>query len=192
MSTSRWDLMTRLLHWGLALTISAQMFSGLLVADPHTRAFFYFHEWDGLASSAFVFLTWLWAYSIQDLGVLFPWNRPGLQAVSADIRALFHGTLPKGGNTIGFASFGHGLGLLAVTGMAITGVWIFLVIPGGHGAMAHSDHFYAFMQLSWLHATISDFVWAYGIGHIVFALLHQIEGTPIFRNIFLGAAEDET
>lgn len=182
--------MTRILHWGLALTISAQLVSGLLVADPQTRMFFYFHEWDGLAASAFIAVTWLWMYAIEDLGTLFPWSRAGLRVVWADIRGLLQGTLPTGGpGHVGFASFGHGLGLLAVTGMALTGIWIFFVIPGGHGAAVASTDFREFMQVSWLHKTISYFVWAYWIGHIGFAVLHQIKGTPIFRAIFIGGAE---
>lgn len=185
MDETRWDLMTRILHWGLALTISAQLISGLLVPDPQTRAFFYFHEWDGLAASTVIFVVWLWIYSIQDFGTLFPWNRAGMQAVGADIRGLFRGTLPSGGpNNIGLASFWHGLGILAVTGMAITGVWIFFVIPGGHGASSSSTDFHEYMQVSWLHKMISYFVWAYLIGHISFAILHQKKGAPIFRGIF--------
>ncbi|WP_297391640.1 cytochrome b/b6 domain-containing protein [Acidiferrobacter sp.] len=185
MDETRWDLMTRILHWGLALTISAQLISGLLVPDPQTRAFFYFHEWDGLAASTVIFVVWLWIYSIQDFGTLFPWNRAGMQAVGADIRGLFRGMLPSGGpNHIGLASFWHGLGILAVTGMAITGVWIFFVIPGGHGASGSSTDFHEYMQVSWLHKMISYFVWAYLIGHISFAILHQKKGAPIFRGIF--------
>ncbi|AWP23296.1 hypothetical protein C4901_08070 [Acidiferrobacter sp. SPIII_3] len=192
MEDTRWDLMTRILHWGLALTISAQLISGLLVADPRTRAFFYFHEWDGLAASAFILLAWMWMYAIQDLGALFPWNRIGMQAVWADIRGLFRGKLPPGGrNYTGFASFGHGLGLLAATGMALTGIWIFFIIPGGHGASAASTDFHEFMEVSRLHKTISYFVWAYWIGHIGFAILHQIQGAPIFRGIFIGGSEKE-
>lgn len=189
MHDTQWDLMTRVLHWGLALTISAQLLSGLLVSDPQTRAFFYFHEWDGLIASVFIGLTWLWASSVNDLGILFPWNRAGMQAVRAEIRALFHGTLPPGGRSVGFASFGHGLGLLAVTGMALTGIRIFFIIPGGHGASAASTDFGAFTQESQLHRTISYFVWAYWIGHIGFAILHQLKGTPIFRGIFIGTSQ---
>jgi len=192
MHNTQWGLMTRVLHWGLAITISAQLLSGLLVSDPRTRAFFYFHEWDGLASSAIIFLVWLWLYSIQDIRTLFPWNRHGMQAVRADMRALLRGTLPPGGHGVGLASFGHGLGLLAVTGMAVTGAWIFLIIPGGHGASVASTHFHEFTQESWLHKTISYFVWAYWLGHVGFAILHKIQGTPIFRDIFIGAPEDKT
>lgn len=183
---SKWGLGTRIIHWGLATTISAQLLSGLLVADPQTRMFFYFHEWDGVAASFFILMMWLWGYATQDLSILFPWDREGMRTVRDDIRNLFRGVLPKGGNTPGFASFGHGLGLLAITGMALTGIWILFIIPGGHGVSGGSTDFQEFMDISWFHKTIAYFVWAYLIGHIGFAVLHRLKGAPIFRGIFLG------
>ncbi|MDA8361194.1 MAG: cytochrome b/b6 domain-containing protein [Gammaproteobacteria bacterium] len=189
-SHSSWSLITRLTHWGLAVTISAQLASGLLVADPHTRLYFYFHEYDGLAASVFILMAWLWAYADQEIGLLFPWNAAGMAAVKADIRALLRKkTLPPGGQTIGLASFGHGLGLLAVTVMAISGVWIFFIIPGGHGAQAASTDFRAFMEVSAVHTFTSYLVWLYLVGHIGFAVAHQREGTPIFRGIFWRPAK---
>ncbi len=185
-----WDTPIRMIHWGLALTISAQLFTGLLVADPQTRIFFYFHEWDGLAASLLIALMWLWLYSIQSLSILFPWNRKGMSAVWSDTRALFRGRLPPGGHTTGLASFGHGLGLLAATGMAVSGVWIFLIIPGGHGASAASTHFREYMRISAVHRTLSYCLWVYWVGHIAFAILHEMRGTPLFGPMFLGSSGD--
>lgn len=180
-----WGLMTRLTHWGLVITISAQLFSGLLVSDPHTRMYFYFHEYDGLAASFFILVLWLWIYANQETGLLFPWNGAGMAAVWADIRALIRNkTLPPGGQTVGLASFGHGLGLLGATVMALSGIWIFFIIPGGHGAQNASTDFQAFTEASAIHAVASYFVWAYWIGHTGFAIAHQAEGAPIFRGIF--------
>ncbi len=189
-SHSEWSPITRIMHWGLAVTISAQLLSGLFVSDPHTRLYFYFHEYDGLAASFFILAFWMWVYANQEGGLLFPWNAEGMAAVRADFRALMRKkTLPPGGQTVGLASFGHGLGLLAVTMMGITGIWIFFIIPGGHGAQTGSTDFRAYMDATALHTFFSYATWVYWVGHIGFALAHEIEGAPILRGIFWRPAK---
>ena len=191
-TNTTWPLMTRAAHWGLAVTISLQLLSGLFVADPNTRIYFYFHEYDGLAASFSILVIWLAVYTYQEGGLLFPWNTQGMAAVRRDISALFRKrVLPPGGQTVGLASFIHGLGLLAVTAMALTGLWIFFIIPGGRGAHVSSSDFQAFTEASAIHAFFSYFVWVYWIGHIGFGIAHQLEGTPIFRGIFWRPASQQ-
>ncbi len=184
MDTDSWDNGTRLLHWGLAVMISFQIFSGLLVATPGTLVYFYVHEWGGLATTVVIALNWFWSYANYDLALLFPWNDAGMADVVAELQKLRCGRLPRPGRVRGLSSFGHGLGLLAVTGMAVTGTLIYVVIPGGLGALAHSRHYMAFTDLVRLHKVIAGLVWVYWVGHVGFAFLHQVHGGRVFGGIF--------
>jgi cytochrome b561 len=184
MDTEPWSASTRALHWGLAATITFQLFTGLYISTPGTLAFFYFHEWSGLLSAGVILVVWLWSYANYDLPLLFPWTRAGLADVVTDLRGLLRGTLPRAGRVRGLSSFVHGLGLLAVTGMAVTGTLIFLVIPGGHGARPASTDYGIFTSLSLLHKDIAVLVWIYWFGHIAFALAHQVRGGHVLGGIF--------
>ena len=184
MDADSWNNGTRLLHWGLAVMISFQLFSGLFVATPGTLVYFYIHEWGGLATAVVIALNWLWSYANYDLALLFPWDGAGRADVVAELQGLRHGRLPRAGRVRGLSSFVHGLGLLAVTGMAVTGTLIYLVIPGGLGAFAHSRHYMAFTDLVRLHKVIAALVWVYWTGHVGFAVLHQIRGGRVFEGIF--------
>lgn len=179
-----WSGSTRALHWGLVATITFQLFTGLYISTPGTLTYFYFHEWGGIVSSGVILLVWLWSYANYDLPLLFPWNRAGMADIVTDLRGLFRGKLPRAGRVRGLSSFIHGLGLLAVTGMAVTGILIFLVIPGGHGARPASTDYGSFTALSLLHKDIAVLVWLYWFGHVGFAFAHQFRGGHVFGGIF--------
>jgi len=186
-----WDLPTRVLHWALAITITVQLADSFFIDASQTRAFFYVHEAIGLAAALIILLHWMWSFANLDLHLLFPWWGDGWERVKAESRDLLRGRLPSGGRRAGLSSFVHGLGLLAVTAMGLTGFLIFVVVPGGRGAMAHSTHYQAFTDLSAVHAFFSWFVWVYWGGHVGSALVHLFRREPVFGEIFLngGAAE---
>lgn len=187
-----WDRNTRLLHWGLVVSITFELFSGLYVSDPNTRLYFRMHEIGGLTAAGFVLLHWMWSFAQQDLGILFPWNAKGLAQSRDELLGMLRGRLPERGHTVGLSGFVHGLGLLAASGMALSGVFIFLVIPGGMGAAAASSNYALFTGLSVFHRSLSSFLWAYLGGHVVFAILHQLQGHPVFGAIFTGRVEPES
>ncbi|HYW03298.1 MAG TPA: cytochrome b/b6 domain-containing protein [Gammaproteobacteria bacterium] len=186
-----WDLPTRALHWALAVTITVQMVDSFFIDASGTRAFFYVHEAIGLLAGLIILLHWLWSFANFDIRLLFPWSGDGWETVKAEAHDLLRGRLPAGGREAGLSSFVHGLGLLAVTAMGLTGFFIFLVVPGGRGAMAHSTHYEAFTDLSAVHAFFSWFVWIYLGGHVGSALVHLFRREPVFSEMFLngGAAE---
>lgn len=186
MNRETWDIPTRILHWALAITITFQLGTSLFIATPGTRLFFYLHEYMGLVAGVVIVLHWMWSFANFDLRLLFPWGGDGWEAVKAEGRDLLHGKLSPGGRRAGLSSFVHGLGLLAVTAMALTGFLIFLVVPGGRGASASSTHYRAFTELSAIHAFFSWFVWVYWVGHVATALLHLVRREPIFAEIFLN------
>lgn len=186
MNREAWDIPTRVLHWALAIIITIQLGTGLVIATPGTRVYFYLHEYVGLVAGLVIVLHWLWSAANYDLRLLFPWGGDGWKTVNAEVCDLLHGKLPPGGRRAGLSSFVHGLGLLAVTAMAVTGFVIFLVVPEGRGAMADSTHFRAFTSLSAVHAFFSWFIWAYWVGHVATGLLHHIRREPVFAEIFIN------
>ncbi|MDA8382939.1 MAG: cytochrome b/b6 domain-containing protein [Betaproteobacteria bacterium] len=179
----QWHSVTRSVHWGLALFLTFQLFSGLFVSTPDV-AYFYAHEVGGLLGTLVVVIAWLWGFANEDYFFWFPWGHEGRAAIASDVRAMFAGDLPRTGRIRGLSSFIHGLGLLAATGMALTGLVIFFVIPGGRGASAASTHYLAFTDFSVMHKALADLLWAYWFGHVGFALLHQYRGHKVLNAIF--------
>ncbi|CDQ09064.1 conserved membrane protein of unknown function [Acidithiobacillus ferrivorans] len=186
MQETSWNSGTRWLHMGLSSTLTFELFGGFLVSDPNTRMYFIIHEWAGLLAAAVLLVEWLWIYADGQSSILFPWNANGLSMIKADMATLFKGTLPQTGRTVGLPGFWHGIGILTMTALAITGVLIFLVIPGGRGASSSPAGAAAFTTLSGIHRYISYMAWVYWIGHVSAAILHQVNGDPVFRAIFIG------
>lgn len=181
-----WDLATRLLHWLLAITITLELATSFLIDDSATRVYFYIHEYVGLAAAAAVLLHWMWSFANYDVQLLFPWSGENRQRVKTELRAFLHGRLPMGGRQAGLSSFVHGFGMLAVLGMGLTGFFIYLVVPGGRGAMANSTHFEAFTNLSAIHVFFTWFVWAYWLGHVASTLAHVLQRDRVLAPIFLS------
>lgn len=82
-------------------------------------------------------LHWLWSLSDRvdgaSLRVLFPWSKRGRQNVLEDLMVLRRLRLPlRDRGEPGLAGLVHGLGLLCVSGMAVTGSIIFSLLgPSG-------------------------------------------------------------
>jgi cytochrome b561 len=187
-----WSLPTRWLHIGLALTVTVQLFISLIMEPPiHKDASalahgaYQVHEAVGLAAVAVVLAHWLWtALAGADGGLahLFPWRGAAFAAVKADIAALMNRRLPDGGPRGGLPGLVHGLGFLAVSGMAATGAVLFAIFPdtGRPGPIAHF-----FKEV---HEFLSNFVWAYWYGHVGMAVLHKWSGHATVKAMFrLGA-----
>lgn len=177
-----WDAITRLLHWIIMLTVTFQLFSSIYMSNPGTQYLFPIHEYVGLVSAAAILFFWMYSFSVHDWSVLFPWNSEGLATVWDELIGILRLRLPKAGRRVGLSGFVHGLGLLALTGGAVTGVFIYLIVPGGQHANPSDGAI--FTHLSLLHAFFGELVWAYWIGHAAFAVLHQLAGTRVFRDIF--------
>ncbi len=179
-----WDRITRLIHLALAITVTTEMFTGLVIADATRPRWLLIHAVIGVATTAIIVVHWMWTWARGDLRVLFPWNRPGLRLVGEELGQTFRGKLPGYGNVVGLSSFAHGLGLLAVTGMAATGFLMYLVIPGGYGLAAHSSAYGLFTLLATSHLWLSYGVWVYLGGHVLFAALQQIQGHHVLRHLY--------
>jgi cytochrome b561 len=189
MSASTWSRTTRFLHMGLATTVTLQLLLSLVMETPGDgrtptglpALLFEFHEFVGLAAFAVVLIHWGWSLCAADGGIehLFPLGwAAGRAQIARELRELAQRRLPEGGPRGGLPGLVHGLGLLAVTAMAVTGVVIFALLPeyARPSATAHG-----FMEV---HSFLASFVWAYWVGHVALALLHQRAGHATLSNMF--------
>lgn len=173
-----WDWATRLLHFGLAVTVTLQLFNSLAVEQPEPgyalsgfeALMLDIHEWLGMA--AFVIILLHWAWSLWGLGGygarhLLPWNKEGRAGAAAGLRELLKGKLPAGGPQNKLSGIIHGLGLLAVLAIAATGAVLFFSLPENGRPTALTD------LASELHESIATLVWVYWGGHTGMALLHH-------------------
>ena len=187
MAMKNWSLQTRFLHIGLVLTVTAQLFISLVMTAPDhkgsafSKLAFEAHEFIGLSALTIVLLHWAWSvYSQADGGLrrLFPVSAQDRGQLIQEMNALKAGKLPSVESKGGLIGLVHGLGLLAVTGMAVTGGFLFVLFPevGEPGAVAE-----AFAEV---HEGIATLVWTYWVGHGGMALIHHAKGQDVLRKMF--------
>ena len=186
MESRPWDNGTRVVHAALAITVLAELSTGLIVSQATRPRWLVIHSILGIATTFVIIVDWMWTWARRDLPILFPWNRAGMRVVGREAVQVFQGKLPGSGDGTGLSSFMHGIGLLAVSGMAITGLLMYMKIPGGYGLYLHSSAYAFFTMLATTHLYLSYVVWAYLIGHVFFAALQQVLGHNVLRHFYLG------
>jgi cytochrome b561 len=172
----------------MALAVSLQLLLSLVMVPPDeehasTTARFAFeaHQWVGLAAVVVVILHWLWsAISLEEgsLADLFPWSGPGRAAIKEDLAKVRNRELPEGGPRGGLPGLVHGLGFLAVTGMALTGLTLFIIFPESGKPDSTVE------SVADIHSLIANFVWVYWFGHVAMALGHRWAGHPNVKDMF--------
>ena len=188
MTRATWSFPTRLLHMAMALTVSLQLLLSLVMVPPDeehasTTARFAFeaHQWAGLVAVVVVILHWLWsAISLEEGGLahLFPWSGPGRAAIKEDLAKLRNRELPEGGPRGGLPGLVHGLGFLAVTGMALSGLVLFFLFPESGKPSATVE------TVAEIHGFVAKFVWVYWFGHVAMALGHRRAGHTNVNKMF--------
>ena len=181
---------TRIIHALFAFAIVTQLLTSLVMRAPRPAragadSLFILHEYAGLSALAIAGLFWV-ALLVRrrgtEAGALFPWlSGRRLRALWADaaahassLRAL---EWPRDGAGP-LASAIHGLGLLLMTLMAVTGAVVYvLMAPDGRlpGTAAISLD---------IHRLFANLVWAYLIGHAGLAVLHQMFGAPVIAEMW--------
>ncbi len=186
--------MTRWLHAVIVLTVTVQLVSSGLMDLPHPDrmtsetgiVFFRIHEWSGISVFTLVVLHWVWVFSghaAGGLAHLFPWfSKDHLGEVVSDLkfmpRLIRRGFSGENNQGTALAGAVHGLGLLTVTGMAMTGSIVFFGI-GPSGTM---NNFFTFVKE--FHQFIAGFLWAYLAGHVGMAVVHQWQGDRVLTRMF--------
>ena len=183
-----WDRNTRLIHWAMSLTVIFQQFSSIWMSDPGTQYLFPYHRIIGAIAVAVVLLFWLYSYAIYDFKILFPWGKASRGEIGRELKGLFQRKLPVSGRRIGLSSFGHGLGILALTGCALTGIIMFAMIPPGH--VGPPEDPIAFTRYTLQHKFFGEMLWLYLCGHVIFAVFHQVSGDNVFGAIFSLRMDD--
>jgi cytochrome b561 len=193
-TTMTYDRITRWLHAGIALAVVIQLVSSQVMAVPQPgrllsgaeRSFFAVHRWSGMCVLSLLVLHWLWGlaghvpYGWEHL---FPWfSGPRLKKVLSALKAMpawLRGRLPAESNeTLPLAGAVHGLGLVVATAMALSGSTIFFGMTP-EGSMS------GFIEVvREVHGFIANFVWAYFVGHVGIAILHQWRGEPLITRMF--------
>ncbi len=187
MVNKNWSLATRFLHVGLVLTVTLQLFISLVMTEPGDdgsafgKLLFEAHEIIGLTALLIVISHWVWSLSNQvDGGLkhLFPWRGDAWKDVVDDVKGLMDIKLPEGGMRGGLPGLIHGLGLLAVTGIAMTGGMLWLLLPevGEPGMIAE-----VFKEF---HEGFATLVWTYWIGHGGIAMAHHFSGHDYVKKMF--------
>ena len=189
-----YDRTTRWLHAGIALGVFIQLVSSQVMEVPQPgrllsgaeRSIFAVHRWSGMCVLSLLVLHWLWGLAGHvpyGWGHLYPWfSGPGLRKVLAAVKALppwIRGQLPAGGEeTAPLAGAVHGLGLLVASAMALTGSLIFF------GMAADGSLNPSLEVVKAIHGFIASFIWAYFVGHVGMAMLHQWRGEPLLVRMF--------
>ena len=173
-------LSTRFVHAGLATSVCLQLATSLIMQGPSETSagdnLFQLHRYSGFAALAFAFLFWLLLavrHRGTEVAALFPWfSGVHLHALVRDlsthIRTGLKGRLPDHEENGPLASAVHGLGLLLMTAMAVSGgvyaaqVWAGLQPPEPDGSVAMT-----------IHLALANLVWAYLIAHAGMAAIHH-------------------
>ncbi|MEJ2727126.1 MAG: cytochrome b/b6 domain-containing protein [Deltaproteobacteria bacterium] len=190
----KYDRIIRWLHAGIALGVVVQLCSSQFMAVPAPGRplaetgyhFFTVHRWSGITVVALVILHWIWGLSghvTGGWGHLFPWfSGPRFRNLMSDIKSVpqwLRGALPgQQQETAPLAGAIHGLGLLAVSAMALSGTTIFFGM-GPHGAMSR---FVALIREG--HRYMGNVIWLYFFGHVGISVLHQLRGDRLITSMF--------
>lgn len=189
----RWSRPLRTIHLLLAVAVTAQLFIGSFMRDPHPGqpdSFgFMCHEVIGASILMLIIVHWTWTLTHPDEGLrhLFPWSRSGLRRVVAELwQTIRYQRLPPGGPADrGLAGCVHGLGLLAVTITVLLGGSFFMTRLAGGSVDAR-------VFIKNVHDVFAVVVWVYWGGHLAVTVLHSLLHRPVWASIFsLGGQPPE-
>ena len=171
---------TRLFHATLALSIITQLMTSLGMRYPRNghpgNVLFTLHQYGGFVALALSLVFWLTIFTRRrgtSLAALIPWfSTAGRKAVWDDtithLNAMMRLELPPHNDHAAMPSAIHGLGLLLMTALAVTGTYGFVM---GLYGLGHASYVRPFMEL---HGLMGNIAWFYLIGHASLGLLHHL------------------
>lgn len=188
--TQKHSLTTKLIHAGLALAVIFQLLNSLVMEAPKRDRlgdwFFELHEYGGLTAMAFVFLFWLvlvFRKRGTDKAHLFPWfsaeGRARVwQDVKAHLAAFMRFRFPAYEDDGALSSAVHGLGVLVMTVMAMTGTIYYLA------ALEGMERVSLVRVVLEIHEILSNLAWLYLLGHAALAVIHHYLGDMDLREMW--------
>lgn len=170
----------RRLHLTVAVLVTAQLASGLVMSPRRTPSLFLAHQMVGLAIAALVLLHWAWLVnSARDqLKNLFDYSGRSMRKAAGEMRYLLRGRSAAAGPQPGLASLVHGLGLLALTAVAGFGTGIYVLIRTHHVRSSAGE------VLVDLHVFFAWVLIAYWCGHVLMAVMHEAQGDHVIARMF--------
>ena len=188
----RYDRLTRWLHAGIALGVTAQLGLSLIMEAPDDKdeelvtglplQLFMAHEYIGMALLALILLHWLWSLSGHvhgGFGHLFPWfSGERMKKVIAEARDAMSLKLPDPNVSNELAGAIHGLGLIVATALAVTGAVIFFNLDVSTGHISELGD-----ELHEVHEAFGPLMWGYLIIHVIGVGLHKRMGHNLVKDI---------
>lgn len=180
---------TRLLHLAVALGIIIQMVTSLVMVHPKPGrlgdGFYVIHETLGLVVMFVLAAHWLWmlaGYAGQP-GLLFPWfSKNGYATLRDDARrylaALAERRLPADDTPSPLAGALQGIGLLAGTVLAATGVVLWMAIVPDQRLSPNMR------IVKEIHEMMGPVMWAFLAIHPTAGLIHELAGHGTLRRMF--------
>lgn len=182
----QWSRPLKTIHFLLAAAVTAQLFIGSFMRSPHPNrpdSFgFMSHEVLGATILVLIVVHWSWSLTHPQEGLhhLFPWTKAGMKNVLLELwTSVRYLRLPPGGpGDHGLAGFVHGLGLLAITAMVVTGGTFFFARLGGA-----SWHVLNILEND-VHDVFAVIAWTYWGGHLGATAIHSLLRQPIWQRVF--------
>jgi len=187
------DKIIRILHWGFALLLPLQLLSEEFmkrpkpgrVRDDIQTFFFDMHEWIGMTALMFVVLRLCWGFASKEPSFkrLYPYmTKQGCQGLTQELKQelplWLKGKLTEPGKIHFISGTVHGLGLLLVLLMGITGaVMLYGMEPTGK--MLGLVH-----DAKEVHEMLGGLIWAYFIAHVGMTVWHMLAGHPMLQRMF--------
>ncbi|MBU2753170.1 cytochrome b/b6 domain-containing protein [Acidithiobacillus sp. CV18-2] len=187
MEESAWPSQLKWLHAALAVLVTFQLFSQLKMhaiwkhvgVAPYQHVLYWAHMLLGTMTFLVILLFWHQIFLSRDLRLhLFPYVGVHRGRIWDDLRHSLRGVLPEGGMRGGLPGLVHGLGILVVTAMGLSGILMFYLILSAHGVKPAATY-YEFPKS--IHSLVANLLWAYWGGHIAMALLHALKNPRILR-----------
>jgi len=188
-----YDKITRLLHWAFALLIPLQLLSEELMKRPKPGRireemqifFFEMHEWVGMLLLVVIVARFAWAFISKEFSLarLYPYFNSQHRAklwyeITHEVPSWFKGEIHEPSSERFIASSVHGLGLLLVLLMGVSGA-IMLYGMEETGQMLGFVH-----EMKELHEILGEVLWIYLFTHVGMALIHMLVGHKILSRIF--------
>jgi cytochrome b561 len=189
-----YDRYNRIIHWGVAATVSLQLLSEQLMrplrpeqpAPDATESFFFIiHQYIGFLVLFFVGLRLI---SLLDEGEkerarLFPWSTPRgrtllLHELRHELPQWLKGRLKSPDEENVTAATVHGLGLCLALGLGLSGIILFIGTKPD-GSMDSTVRF-----IMGFHEILGTLMWVFILGHAGMGVVHQIVGHRAFQRIF--------
>jgi len=176
--------LTRVIHYGLIFSVLFQLISAewMLIPEPGKIAglgvsIFYTHVW--FSGWVVFILATLYAMLMTDdpdgLGLLVPWfsakrRAAFFQAARKEVPGIFRGRLAPLERKSPLAGAIHGLGIITLLGLGLTGSYVMLGVRSD-GTM--SADILLFLEV---HEFFGVLTWTFLAGHIFMAIYHLFLG----------------